>query len=136
FLAAGAHVALIHIDRAALDRTVEEFKAVAGPDRIIGTVADVTDEVQMRQAFDAVCLAFGGVDLVVPNAGIASSAPIEDTTLAEWQRNVQILETGYFLAAREGFRVMKAQQTGGAMVFIASKNAIYAGKNAAAYSAA
>jgi len=135
-LGAGAHVALLDIDQNALDRAADELRTAFGQDRVFGAVADVTDETQMRQAFDAVCLTFGGVDLVVPNAGIASSAPIEDTTLGEWQRNVQILETGYFLAAREGFRIMKAQKTGGAMVFIASKNAVYAGKNASAYSTA
>ncbi len=135
-LAAGAHVALIDIDQGALDKAVDELGTAFGRDRVIGAAADVTDEGRMRQAFDAACLAFGGVDLVVPNAGIASSAPVEDTTLAEWQRNVQILETGYFLAAREGFRILKAQKTGGGMVFIASKNAVFAGKNAAAYSAA
>ncbi|MEK7767809.1 MAG: SDR family oxidoreductase, partial [bacterium] len=109
---------------------------IAGKDRVVTAQADVTNELDMRRAFDDACLAFGGVDIVVPNAGIASSAPVEGTTLAEWNRNVAILETGYFLAAREGFRIMKAQKTGGALVFIASKNALAAGKDAAAYSAA
>ena len=80
--------------------------------------------------------AFGGVDIVVSNAGIASSAPIEETTLAEWNRNQSILGTGYFLVAREAFRVLRAQGTGGSVVFVASKNALVAGQNAAAYSSA
>ncbi len=136
FLAAGAHVVILDIDPAALGRAAEELRPIAGKDRVVTAQADVTNELDMRRAFDDACLAFGGVDIVVPNAGIASSAPVEGTTLAEWNRNVAILETGYFLAAREGFRIMKAQKTGGALVFIASKNALAAGKDAAAYSAA
>jgi NAD(P)-dependent dehydrogenase (short-subunit alcohol dehydrogenase family) len=76
------------------------------------------------------------VDIVVSNAGVASSAAPEDTSLAEWRRNHEILVTGYFLVAREAFRLLKLQDRGGAIVFIASKNAIVAGKNAAAYSSA
>jgi len=76
------------------------------------------------------------VDIVVSNAGIASSAPIEETTLADWERNHSILGTGYFLVAREAFGIAREQGTGGSMVFIASKNALVAGRNAAAYSSA
>ena len=70
------------------------------------------------------------------NAGIASAAAIEDTTLELWERNQAILATGYFLVGREAFRVMKAQAAGGAMVFIASKNGMVASNQAAAYCAA
>ena len=87
-------------------------------------------------AFAAAVERFGGVDIVVSNAGIASSAPIEETTLAEWNRNHAILGTGYFLVAREAFRVLRQQAIGGSIVFVASKNALVAGKNAAAYSSA
>ena len=87
-------------------------------------------------AFAAAVDAYGGVDIVVSNAGVASSAPIEETTLAEWERNHAILGTGYFLVAREAFRVLREQGRGGSIVFVASKNALVAGKNAAAYSSA
>jgi rhamnulose-1-phosphate aldolase/alcohol dehydrogenase len=97
---------------------------------------DVTSEDAVRVAYDAGIAAFGGVDIVVSNAGVASSAPIEETTLAEWERNHAILGTGYFLVAREAFKVLRAQDTGGSLVFVASKNAVVAGKNAAAYSSA
>jgi NAD(P)-dependent dehydrogenase (short-subunit alcohol dehydrogenase family) len=97
---------------------------------------DVTSEEAVRAAFDEAVAAFGGIDIVVSNAGIASSAPIEETSLAEWNRNHAILVTGYFLVAREAFRVLRAQDRGGSIVFIASKNAVVAGKNAAAYSSA
>ncbi len=99
-------------------------------DRGIAVGGDVTSEDDVRDAFDAAVGAFGGVDIVVSNAGIASSAPIEDTTLAEWNRNQSILGTGYFLVAREAFRVLRAQGTGGSVVFVASKNALVAGQNA------
>ena len=88
------------------------------------------------RAFAAAAERYGGVDIVVSNAGVASSAALEDTTLAEWNRNHGILVTGYFLVAREAFRVLKRQGRGGALVFVASKNALVAGKNAAAYSSA
>jgi rhamnulose-1-phosphate aldolase/alcohol dehydrogenase len=97
---------------------------------------DVTSEESVREAFAAAVAAFGGVDIVVSNAGVASSAAIEETTLAEWDRNHAILGTGYFLVGREAFRVLRAQDIGGSVVFVASKNALVAGKNAAAYSSA
>ena len=105
-------------------------------DRGVAVGGDVTSEDEVRNAFGAAIDAFGGVDIVVSNAGIASSAPIEDTTLAEWNRNQSILGTGYFLVAREAFRVLRTQDTGGSVVFVASKNALVAGQNAAAYSSA
>src|SRR5215217_1922716 len=97
---------------------------------------DVTQEAAVEEAFGLAVEAFGGVDLVVSNAGVASSAAIEETTLAEWERNQAILSTGYFLVSRAAFRRLRAQGTGGSVVFVASKNAMVAGRNAAAYSAA
>src|SRR3954465_8377443 len=105
-------------------------------DRGLAVAGDVTSEESVAGAFAAAVRAFGGVDIVVSNAGIASSSSIEETTLGEWQRNPAILGTGYFLVGRESFRVLKQQDTGGSIVFIASKNALVAGKNAAAYSSA
>ena len=97
---------------------------------------DVTHEEAVREAFAAAIEAFGGVDIVVSNAGVASSAPIEATTLEEWKRIHAILGTGYFLVAREAFSILRAQGRGGSVVVVASKNALVAGKNAAAYSSA
>jgi rhamnulose-1-phosphate aldolase/alcohol dehydrogenase len=112
-------------------------EAVAGlGDRGLAVSGDVTSEAAVAAAFAAAADAFGGVDIVVSNAGVASSAAIEDTSVAEWNRNHAILSTGYFLVAREAFRLLKRQGTGGSIVFIASKNAVVAGKNAAAYSSA
>ena len=78
-------------------------------------------------------LARRGIDILVSNAGIASSAPIEDTSLALWSRNMDILSTGYFLVSREGFRMLRTQGIGGAVVFVASKNGLAASPNASAY---
>jgi rhamnulose-1-phosphate aldolase/alcohol dehydrogenase len=105
-------------------------------DRGLAVGGDVTVERSVADAFRAAVERFGGVDVVVSNAGVASSAAIEDTTLADWERNHRILGTGYFLVAREAFRLLRAQGRGGSIVFVASKNAVVAGRNAAAYSSA
>ena len=76
---------------------------------------------------------FGGVDICVSNAGIASAAPIDETSLALWQRNMDVLSTGYFLVSREAVKLMKTQEIGGAIVFVGSKNALAASPGAAAY---
>jgi rhamnulose-1-phosphate aldolase/alcohol dehydrogenase len=122
----------------AFDLDAEGAREVVEPlgERGLALGGDVTDEGLVADAFAAAVQRFGGVDIVVANAGLASSAPIEATTLAEWERNHAVLGTGYFLTARDAFRVMKRQRTGGSIVFIASKNALVAGRNAAAYSSA
>jgi len=94
---------------------------------------DVTNENAVAAAFAEAARHYGGIDILVSNAGIASSAPIEDTTVALWDLNMDVLSKGYFLVSREAFRQMKQQQTGGAIVFIASKNALAASPNASAY---
>ena len=112
-------------------------EAIAGlGERGAALGGDVTSEEAVRAAFALAAERFGGVDIVVSNAGVASSAAIEDTTLAEWQRNHAVLVTGYFLVAREAFRLMRGQGRGGSIVFVASKNALVASRNASAYSSA
>jgi rhamnulose-1-phosphate aldolase/alcohol dehydrogenase len=128
---AGACVVAFDLDASGAQEAVAAYG-----DRGLAVTGDVTSEDGVAAAFAAAVDAFGGVDIVVSNAGIASSAALEDTTLADWNRNHAILGTGYFLVARESFRVLKQQLTGGSIVFIASKNAVVAGKNAAAYSSA
>ncbi len=102
----------------------------------LGASVDVTDERAVNKAYRQAILAFGGVDIVVSNAGIASSAPIEETSVELWDRNHDVLVKGYFLVARAAFRLWRRQAMGGNLVFIGSKNAVAAGKNAAAYSSA
>jgi rhamnulose-1-phosphate aldolase/alcohol dehydrogenase len=98
--------------------------------------ADVTDEGEVIRAFRRAILEYGGVDVLVSNAGLASSAPIEETSVEMWDKNHTVLVKGYFLVAREAFRIMREQGLGGSLVFVASKNALAAGKNASAYSSA
>ncbi|MBV9820171.1 MAG: bifunctional rhamnulose-1-phosphate aldolase/short-chain dehydrogenase [Solirubrobacterales bacterium] len=128
---ADACVVALDLDEESAREAVEKYG-----DRGLAVGADVTSEAAIADAFGATVRCFGGVDIVVANAGIASSAAIEDTTLDEWNRNFSILGTGCFLAAREAFRLLKEQGRGGAVIVVASKNALAAGKNAAAYSAA
>lgn len=106
------------------------------PQPSVAAKADVTAEGEVADAYRRAILEYGGVDVVVSNAGLASSAPIEETSVEMWDKNHNVLAKGYFLVAREAFRVMKEQGTGGSMVFVASKNAMAAGKNAGAYSSA
>lgn len=136
FLAEGACVVLADIDQEALSSVTAELSKASGQDHVRGVRCDVTDEASVIAAFDRAALEFGGVDILVSNAGIASAAPIEDTSLALWNRNQSILATGYFLVGREAFRQMKAQGTGGALVMIASKNGMVASNQATAYCAA
>ena len=133
YLAEGACVMLADIDAEALTRTEGEISARYGRDVLRTVQMNVTDESAVIQAFAQTALDFGGVDILVSNAGIASSAPIEDTSLALWNKNMDILSTGYFLVSREAFKLMRVQNIGGSIVFIASKNGLAASPNASAY---
>ncbi len=132
----GAQVVLADIDLEGAQHVAEEINQKAGFGRAVAVQMDVTDEASVRSAIAYAAYSFGGLDCLVNNAGLASSAPITETSLKEWQRNWNVLATGYFLVAREGFSVLQKQGRGGNMVFIASKNALVAGKNASAYSTA
>ncbi|MCJ8323982.1 MAG: bifunctional rhamnulose-1-phosphate aldolase/short-chain dehydrogenase [Rhizobiales bacterium] len=132
-LAEGACVLLTDIDTEALANVSENLTAIFGADQVRTMQMNVTSEDQVKQSFDEISTQYGGIDILVSNAGISSSAPIEDTELSDWNRNMDILATGYFLVSREAFRVMKRQGLGGAIVFIASKNGLAASPNAAAY---
>ncbi len=129
----GACVVLADIDAKSLDETVSDFRKRFGKDAATGVVMDVTSEDAVEAAFRDALLAYGGLDTLVSNAGIASAAPFEDTSLELWNRNIAILATGYFLAARAGYRIMKDQGLGGAIIFIGSKNGLAASAGAAAY---
>ncbi|MFD1626338.1 bifunctional rhamnulose-1-phosphate aldolase/short-chain dehydrogenase [Azospirillum griseum] len=129
----GACVVLADIDAEALEATKAALARGFGADAVRAVTLDVTDEAAVREGFAAACVEFGGLDILVSNAGIASSAPIEATELSLWTRNMDILATGYFLVAREGFRLFRRQGLGGSVVFVASKNGLAASPNAAAY---
>jgi rhamnulose-1-phosphate aldolase/alcohol dehydrogenase len=129
----GACVMLADIDAASLESAVEAFGKQFGKDNVKGVILDVTKEDAVQHSFAETALAFGGIDIVVSNAGIASAASVQDTSLALWQKNLDILATGYFLVSREAFRLMLKQGTGGNIVFVASKNGLAASAGASAY---
>jgi NAD(P)-dependent dehydrogenase (short-subunit alcohol dehydrogenase family) len=121
------------------DRDPETAATVAAelgsPDVAVPCTVDVTDEDGVRAALDATVLAFGGVDLVVNNAGLSVSKPLLETTTADWDRQHNVMARGSFLVAREAARAMIAQRMGGDIVYIVSKNAVFAGPNNVAYGA-
>ncbi|MER9800127.1 bifunctional rhamnulose-1-phosphate aldolase/short-chain dehydrogenase [Mesorhizobium sp. M0142] len=129
----GACVVLADIDEAALASANDELAKAYGKDFVRPVVINVTSEDQVISGFAETAVEFGGIDILVSNAGLASSAPIEDTTLALWNKNMDILSTGYFLVSREAFRLFRTQKIGGNVVFVASKNGLAASPNAAAY---
>ena len=132
----GASVTLLDIDETALTETSATLTEVYGVDRVRTVAADVTSEAALTSAVAEAVREYGGLDILVSNAGIASAAAIEESTLDRWQQNLDVLATGYFLVAREAFRLMKRQGRGGSMVFVGSKNALVASAGASAYCAA
>lgn len=133
YLREGACVMLADIDDAALADNVANLSDRYSSDVVRSVNMNVTDEGAVAAAFDDMAAEFGGIDILVSNAGIASSAPVTETSLDLWNRNMSILSTGYFLVSREAFRMMQVQKMGGAVVFVASKNGLAASPNASAY---
>jgi rhamnulose-1-phosphate aldolase/alcohol dehydrogenase len=133
FLAEDAHVVITDIDQSALDETVAELARAHGRDRIRGFRCDVTQEASVRDSYAYAARELGGLDIAVSNAGIASAAPVDETTLELWNRNIGILATGYFLVGRDAFSLLKRQGLGGSIVFVGSKNGLVASAGAAAY---
>jgi rhamnulose-1-phosphate aldolase/alcohol dehydrogenase len=137
-LSAGACVMLADRDAGSLEVVQAELNGNFGKDVVRTTTCDVTDEAQVQAAFDACAREFGGLDVLVANAGIASSAAIEDTSVELWRKNFDVLAEGYFLASRAAFPLMKRmkEQGGSSIIFIGSKNAVAAATNASAYASA
>jgi rhamnulose-1-phosphate aldolase/alcohol dehydrogenase len=131
--AEGACVVIADRDGAAAQQAAAD---IGSPDTAVGVAADVTDEDQVAAALSAAALAFGGVDLVVSNAGLSISRPLLETTTADWDVQHDVMARGSFLVAREAARVMKAQGIGGDIIYIVSKNAVFAGPANIAYGAA
>jgi rhamnulose-1-phosphate aldolase/alcohol dehydrogenase len=131
--AEGACVAVADIDEDAASSVAAE---IGGPDIALGIRADVTDETEVAEAIRSTVLAFGGVDLIVNNAGLSISKPLLETTVEDWDLQHDVMARGSFLVSREAVRAMIAQDLGGDIVYIASKNALFAGPNNVAYGAA
>jgi rhamnose utilization protein RhaD (predicted bifunctional aldolase and dehydrogenase)/NAD(P)-dependent dehydrogenase (short-subunit alcohol dehydrogenase family) len=126
-------VALVTGGASGIGRAVARRRAAEGA---LGLAMDVTREDSVRAAFEETVLAFGGLDVLVSNAGVAHAAPVDRMRLADWERSFAVNATGHFLVAREAMRVLLAQGLGGALVFVATKNVMSPGKEFAAYSAA
>jgi NAD(P)-dependent dehydrogenase (short-subunit alcohol dehydrogenase family) len=126
---------LTDFDPATLETARAHLAGQFGQDRVRATLCDVTREAQIESAFRTVAREFGGLDILVANAGLATSAPIEETTLEVWRKNYDVLVDGYFLASRAAFPLMR-RQGGGAIVFVGSKNGLAATPNASAYASA
>ncbi|WP_030607294.1 bifunctional rhamnulose-1-phosphate aldolase/short-chain dehydrogenase [Streptomyces achromogenes] len=131
-VAEGACVVVADLNAEGAARVAEEL---GGPDKAVAVTVDVTSEEQITAAFRSAVLAFGGVDLVVNNAGISVSKPLLETTARDWDLQHDIMARGSFLVSREAARVMTAQGLGGDLVYIVSKNGVFAGPNNIAYSA-
>ena len=130
--AEGAVVAIADLD---LEKAQAAAAELGGSDAAIGVQADVSDEEQVQAAVDATLLAFGGLDLVVNNAGLSLSKALLETTVADWDRQHDVMAKGSFLVSRAAAKVLIEQQLGGDIVYISSKNSVFAGPNNIAYSA-
>ena len=130
--AEGACVVVADRDAAAADSVAER---IGGSDRAISVSMDVTSEAEIVAAFAQAALAFGGVDLVVNNAGLSLSRSLLETTVDDWDLQHDVMARGSFLVAREAARAMIAQGLGGDIVYISSKNSVFAGTNNVAYGA-
>ena len=132
----GAHVVVADLNADGAQEVADELVAAHGLRRSIAVATDVTSEAAVKEMVRRTVLEYGGLDILVASAGLASSAPVTETSLTVWELNYAVLARGYFLAAREAFRALIDQGSGGSVVFVGSKNALVAGANAAAYSSA
>ncbi len=130
--AEGACVVIADLDLAKAQAAAEE---IGNSDVAIGVQANVTDEEQVQAAIDATLLAFGGVDLVVNNAGLSLSKPLLETTAADWDLQHNVMAKGSFLVSKAAARALIDQGMGGDVIYISSKNSVFAGPNNIAYSA-
>ncbi|MDT0328421.1 bifunctional aldolase/short-chain dehydrogenase [Nocardiopsis lambiniae] len=130
--AEGACVVIADLDA---DKAAEAAAEIGNSDVAVGVACDVSDADAVARALGEACLAFGGVDLVVNNAGLSISKPLLETTERDWDLQHDVMAKGSFLVSREAARIMIAQDMGGDIVYIASKNAVFAGPNNIAYSA-
>jgi rhamnulose-1-phosphate aldolase/alcohol dehydrogenase len=133
--AEGACVAIADINDAGMKEVLADFGKRFGKDVVHAVNMDVTKEEAVISGFESTVSRFGGLDIVVNNAGIAIPSPAESTTLEIWNKQMAILGTGYFLVGREGFKIMKEQGCAGSMIYIASKNGMVASPGTSAYGA-
>ncbi|MBG6095455.1 bifunctional aldolase/short-chain dehydrogenase [Nocardioides luteus] len=131
--AEGACVVIADLDLAKAEAAAAE---IGGPDVAVGLAADVSDESAVQAMFAAAVLAFGGVDLVVNNAGLSLSKSLLETTERDWDLQHDVMAKGSFLVSKAAAKVLIEQEMGGDIVYISSKNSLFAGPNNVAYGAA
>jgi len=132
----GACVVISDINQERLEATENEFRTAYGRDTAAITQMDVTNVSSIREGMAKACLAFGGVDIIVNNAGISISKSIKDHTIEEWDRLYDILVKGQFIVSQAAVEVMRKQDIGGDIINIVSKNAVVAGPNNPGYGSA
>lgn len=132
-VAEGALVAIVDLDKKKAQATAAEL---GGPDVAVGLSADVSNKAQVKAAIDETVLAFGGLDLVVNNAGLSKSSDLLETTEADWDLLHDVMAKGSFLVSQAAAPVLMAQKLGGDIVYISSKNSVFAGPSNISYSAA
>ncbi len=133
--AAGAQVIATDVDAAGIESVAASIVEREGAGAALACPLDVTRSEAVEAAMERACLEYGGVDVIVSNAGIAHCAPIESLELADWERSLAVNATGHFLVTRAALRHFRRQGTGGSIVFVATKNVTAPGKDFAAYSA-
>ena len=136
FAEEGACVIINDINEERLTAATADFKKSFGKDAAEAVLLDVTDETSVNRAFDEAVLAFGGVDIIVNNAGISISKSITDHTIADWDKLYDILVKGQFLVSKAAVLVMQKQDIGGDIINVVSKNSVFAGPNNAGYGSA
>jgi rhamnulose-1-phosphate aldolase/alcohol dehydrogenase len=135
FASEGAHVVCADIDPGKTALLVEELQRIAPNNSALAVTMDVTSEESVRHAYEQIFLAYGGLDILVSNAGIALNGPLDELSLESWERSFAVNTRGHFLVSREALRLMKLQHMGGSIIFIATKNVPAPGKDFGAYSA-
>ncbi len=135
FAAEGAHVVCADIDLERASALVEDMARNWPHNRGLALAVDIADEASVAAAYQRILCVYGGLDILVSNAGIAYNSPLDALSLENWQRSMSVNATGHFLVAREALRIMKSQGLGGSVIFVATKNVPAPGKDFGAYSA-
>ncbi|HEV2125387.1 MAG TPA: bifunctional rhamnulose-1-phosphate aldolase/short-chain dehydrogenase, partial [Chloroflexota bacterium] len=136
FVQEGACVAISDLNLDGAQQLADELNATYGAGRALAHQTNVAEEADVASLFEGTVAAFGGLDILVSNAGIAPYGLLDATSLAEWQRSLDVNATGHFLVTREAIKLFKRQGVGGNIIFIATKNTMAPGKEFGAYSAA
>jgi NAD(P)-dependent dehydrogenase (short-subunit alcohol dehydrogenase family) len=131
----GAHVVITDVNLEGAQAVAQEINTNVGAGRAVAFPMDVASESDVDKVFDETCLFFGGLDILVSNAGVAQVGALHELSLADWQQSLQINATGHFLVSRKAVNLMRRQGLGGNLVFVATKNVTAPGKDFGAYSA-